>query len=260
MLKPSPTPLTHEDLFVQRYQALLGWARKLAHQNQHIAEDLLHDVFVQFTLARPDLGGIQNIDGYLYMMLRNRHLSSIRRNARAPIDQLSSADYDSAEMRLQSADPRDQIKVRDELRTICRYACERKQTSRAGSILILRFFLGYYPAEIVELGRTSRQAVDSWLRIARTEARTYLDDPGRLAFAAQHKGRLSADYRPEMQDDFLTELRSLVFSSTDGECPSHAWLQEIYAAPAGVGSELLAHIASCATCLDQANSLLGLPP
>src|SRR5258708_6864982 len=144
MLKPLPAPLSHEDLFVQRYQLLLGWSRKLTNHNQQMAEDLLHDVFVQFTLSRPDLGAIQNVDGYLYRMLRNRHLSSIRRTARAPIDQLSSADYDSAEIRLRSTDPRGQLKVLDELRAICGYACARRRTSRAGSILILRFFLGDY--------------------------------------------------------------------------------------------------------------------
>src|SRR5262245_37269192 len=217
MLKPSPTPLSHEDLFVQRYRLMLAWSRKLTNNNQQMAEDLLHDVFVQFTLARPDLAAIQNLDGYLYRMLRNRHLSSIRRAVRAPVDQLSSTEYDSAETMLRSIDPRDQLKVQDELYIICRYACARKQTSKAGSVLILRFFLGYYPAEIVQLSRSSRQAIDSWLKIARTEARSYLDDPARLAFLGRADGNAAVPHTPGNRGDFLLELRSLIFSSNNSD-------------------------------------------
>src|SRR5262249_6358107 len=139
-------------------------------------------VFVQFTLARPDLAVIENIDGYLHRTLRNRHLSNIRRNARTPLDLPSAVEYDCAELGLRAADPRRRFQVLDELRTICRYACARKETSKAGSILILRFFHGYYPSEIIQLTGSSRQSVDTWLRIARGEARVYLQDPCRLAF------------------------------------------------------------------------------
>jgi RNA polymerase sigma factor (sigma-70 family) len=264
MLKPLPTPtkpapLRHEDLFVQRYGLLMNWSRKLTRHNEQMAEDLLHDVFVQFTLARPNLEAIDNLDGYLYSMLRNRHLSSMRRAARVPMDQLSTEEYDSAEARLRSTDPRQRIKVLDELRTICRYACARKRTSRAGSILILRFFLGYYPTEIVQVSKSSRPAVDSWLKIARTEARSYLDDPGRLAFLGA-AGQAAIGHCDGSHSDFLLELRSSIFSASDTECPSSPGLQEIYTAPAGICSEDLAHVVSCAACLDTANSLLGLPP
>src|SRR5215471_10424127 len=193
-------------------------------------------------------------------MLRNRYLSSIRRAARGPIDELSSAEYDSADIRLRSSDPREQLKVLDELREICGYACTRKQTSRAGSILILRFFLGYYPSEIAQVTRSSRQAVDSWLKIARTEARMYLDDPMRLRFLGQGEKHTAIQRASGAPDDFLVELRRAIFNSCDGKCPSSPGLQEIYTAPAGVGSEVLAHIVSCSACLDAVNSLLGLPP
>jgi len=58
-----------------------------------------------------------------------------------------------AETGLRTIDPRDQIQVHDELRRVYQYACARKETSKAGSVLILRFFHGYYPSEIAKLLR-----------------------------------------------------------------------------------------------------------
>ena len=42
-----------------------------------------------------------------------------------------------------------------ELRQVCQYACDRKETSRAGSVLILRFLHGYYPREIAQIMRAT---------------------------------------------------------------------------------------------------------
>jgi DNA-directed RNA polymerase specialized sigma24 family protein len=39
----------------------------------------------------------------------------------------------------------------------------RKETSKAGSVLLLRFFRGYYPSELAQVLRTPRQVVDTWL-------------------------------------------------------------------------------------------------
>jgi len=39
------------------------------------AEDVLHDLFILFTLSQPDLSRIQNLDNYLYASLRNLHIS-----------------------------------------------------------------------------------------------------------------------------------------------------------------------------------------
>ena len=50
-----------------------GWAAALA-------QDLVHDAYVQFVLARPDLLKIQNLDRYLYGMLRNLEISYSKRS------------------------------------------------------------------------------------------------------------------------------------------------------------------------------------
>jgi DNA-directed RNA polymerase specialized sigma24 family protein len=60
--------------------------------------------------------------------------------------------------------------------------CVRKETAKAASALILRFFHGYYPSEITQLLCTSRQAVAELLRVARAEVKAFLLEPQRLVF------------------------------------------------------------------------------
>jgi DNA-directed RNA polymerase specialized sigma24 family protein len=83
-------PLTHVDLYVEFYDRLRQWATRFAENDHEMAEDLLHDTFIQFTLSKPDLSSIQNLDGYLYTVMRNLHLSQIRRSGRNALRRLTS--------------------------------------------------------------------------------------------------------------------------------------------------------------------------
>src|SRR5258708_4402591 len=180
MLKLSKREASHEELFMQRYERLRAWALRLVLGDQQQAEDLLHDAFIHFTLHRSVIERAEHLDAYLHTMLRNLHLSQARRLARTPQGHLSLLDYDSADIGLQSVDPRDQIKVQDELRMICHYSCVRKETSKAGCVLILRFFHGFYPAEIARILNSPRAAVDTFLKYARSEAKLFLQNPDAL--------------------------------------------------------------------------------
>ncbi len=84
MLKPRIAAPTHEEAFLERYQRIRLWALQLVQNDQQLAEDLLHDVFLQFVVSKPDLNSIENVDGYLRTMLRNMHLSQLRRTSRLP--------------------------------------------------------------------------------------------------------------------------------------------------------------------------------
>src|ERR671916_23120 len=102
----APVEERHEEVFLSRYAALLRWATALTGGDRARAEDLVQDAYVHFTLARPDLARIENLDGYLNRMLRNLHISQLRRAARtAGATRLSAVEYDSAELatRLASA-------------------------------------------------------------------------------------------------------------------------------------------------------------
>jgi DNA-directed RNA polymerase specialized sigma24 family protein len=127
---------------------LAACARRLAGADAARAEDLLQDAYIQFTLARPDLGAIENLDGYLVRLLRNLHLSSIRRQAAGSARTVPIESFDSAELALNGLDPEQRTRARDQLRRVCHYVCRRKAHSKAASVLALRFFLGFYPAEI----------------------------------------------------------------------------------------------------------------
>ncbi len=270
MLNPWSVTSGHEDLFLERYERLLGWALQLAGGDRQLAEDLLHDAYVQFTLLRPALDSIHNLDGYLNAMLRNLRLSQARAAARGLPGGRSLVSFDSAETGLSAldrwaVDGRARLQARDELRSICHYACVRKETSKSGSVLLLRFFHGYYPSETARVLRASRAVVDNWLRLARREARLYLDRPDTLAFMTRASAAPLAAARPaETTADIFDELRNQIWQSRERDCLSREQLQQLYRAAEPETAEAidcatLGHLVSCPRCLDEVNRLLGLP-
>src|SRR5215210_7997368 len=267
MLEPSEIPragesreVSHEEVFLARYGPLRAWALRLTGGDAARAEDLVHDAFVQFTFARPDLARVQNLDGYLYQMLRNLNISQMRRAVRRRGDEPAVFEYDSAEFVLRAADPRDLIRVQDDLRQVCHYACVRKESSKAGGVLILRFMHGYYPVEIARFTGSTREAVEERLRVARNEERQYLKDPESLRFINKERGgRAAQTGYLQTPEELLRGLRHRVFDSRRGECVTGERLSNIYEAKGGPDCETLAHLVSCPRCIDEVNGLHELP-
>jgi RNA polymerase sigma factor (sigma-70 family) len=263
MLKLQSTAPTHEELFLRSYDRMFGWALQLTNRNREQAEDLVQDAFIEFTLSHADLNSIRNLDSYLHAVLRNMHMSRVRRATQYQHVSFSVANYDSAEISLRAGDLRDQLRVKEELRQICHYTCVRKQTSKAGSVLVLRFFHGYYPSEVAKILLSPGRVVDKWLWLARREARAYLEDPGSLRFMVEPQ---PAETRraggAQTAADFLSDLRQAIFHFPSGECPTPSQLRELYhAQEAGnVNCQILSHLVSCRRCLDAVNGLLGLSP
>src|SRR5260370_24284734 len=104
MLRFRKVSSNYRELFVARYDQLLAWALQLAQGDRALAEDLLHDLYVLFTIHEPQIDPAQNVDGYLYACLRNLYLSQVRRTTR--LQQLSIIEYDSAKTGLRAFDPR----------------------------------------------------------------------------------------------------------------------------------------------------------
>jgi RNA polymerase sigma factor (sigma-70 family) len=252
-----------EGLFLRRYERLYAWALQITGNDPQRAEDLVHDAFIQFTLRLSDISDIHNLDGYLYGMLRNIHLAELRRRAvRMQKQLLSVADYDSAEVGLRADDTRDQIVLQDQLRRICHYACVRKTSSKAGSVLILRFFHGYYPGEIAELTRSSRRAVEHNLSCARAEARLYLENPASLRFMTGFAAVAPRTGFALGLEDFLRELQAGIFRNREGQCLTKGQLIEVYrrqgGSPGAIDCARLAHLVSCPRCIEIINGILGL--
>jgi RNA polymerase sigma factor (sigma-70 family) len=188
--------LAHERVFEENYSWLMQWALRLTEGNHSEAEDLVHDLFIQLMRLRPGLDSDPDrVRGYLYTMLRNMHLSQLRRAQRSPICELSVVDYDSVEQGLRSIPHRPLSAIWMELLGICDYACERKKTSRSASVLILRFFLAYFPSEIARILKTTRIPVDKYLRPERGTPQRLATSRSTYLWAETHVSRIAAGAR-----------------------------------------------------------------
>ncbi len=258
-----PGRRTNEDVFFAYYPRLLEWAMQITHRDREEAEDLVHDLYLRATRISRSLDEIESLDSYLFRVLRNLYYSRLRRAGRDAINDLSIVDYDSVEHGLAVADRRELLFVRAHLREICRYACQRKSTARSASVLILRFFLGYYASEIMKILQAPRSSVDRSLQVARHEARLFLERPGTLRFFSQGPQRdLTFSGEGEGSQKIFSELQEAIFSATEGQCFAPSALKERYAPEnqlPGFTAPELAHLVSCQTCLDQVNGILDLP-
>jgi RNA polymerase sigma factor (sigma-70 family) len=171
------TDRIREKQFLEHYHWLLNCALQFTRGQRERAEDLVHDVFVQFQIKQVEVAAIEDIRSYLYGILRNLFLLQVRRTARHPMQQFSLLDHDSAEMGLRAEGSFDQLQSADLLIRGCTFACHRKETSLPASILILRFFHGYYTDEICRITGAQRRQVNKWLARGRDEAKQYLDAP-----------------------------------------------------------------------------------
>jgi len=211
----------HEQAFLARHDQILKWSRQLCADRPWQAEDLAQDAFVQFMAMRPDLDRIGNLDGYLFTLVRNLYRSPLYRNWPLRPVSLSILDFDSIEDGLRSIDrnAKEHLrKVAQNLTAICEFACQRKETSKAGSLLILRFFHGFGVHETAAIMGISRAAVDERLRLARKEAHEYL-----LERVARAGGKLVALKEPDelgqgarADSDLLDALEKRIFAAARG--------------------------------------------
>jgi RNA polymerase sigma factor (sigma-70 family) len=266
MLEPdrlSPRSETREEVFTKRYAQLLAWALRLTNQHRASAEDLVQDAFIQFTRGRTNLAEIENVDGYLHRMLRNMNLSRLSRvTEQIQGKTISIAEQELLQLNSQTVELQRRLQFHEDLQRICQYACSRKETSRAGSVLILRFFFEYTPSEIAQVLCSSRHCVDQWQRFARREVKLYLEDPERLKFVrSQAQVSLPKIQLFDARDSLPDQLRHLIFSARTGECIKSNELEDIYRLRRenALTSARLGHIASCPKCLDEVNRILSLP-
>jgi RNA polymerase sigma factor (sigma-70 family) len=249
----------HEEIFLARYNRLLKWATKLTRPDHELAKDLVQDAFIQFTGTAGDLIAINNIDNYLFGVLRNTYLSHRRRSSRQLQEQLTDLEFDPTKTLQLSVDPRHQIQVADQLRAICQQACARKEASITGSILILRFFHGYVPSEVAKLIHSSRNIVDVQLRSARAEAIACFGQSSSTTPESKNEPLPHSRIGVRIGGDLLTELRNEIFATRRGKCFDSDQLVRFYRTHRVMSRGTLSHLVSCPTCLDRANVLLGLP-
>src|SRR5262245_34091974 len=207
----APARSSRESEFLSRYDQLLRWARALTEGDLSLAEDVVHDAYVQFVLSRTDHTSINNLDHYLHRVVRNAHRTYIRHTTPGRFDQLSSIDLDS--LQIADHDPDGPAQARQVLFAVCLYAREQRELSIAFSVLVLRFIHGYYPNEVAHLTKRTRGAVDVLLKSARNTLKLNLSDLRQSYFIDSHEAfRSSLSYGAT--DIF--GLQKILFASRKG--------------------------------------------
>jgi hypothetical protein len=148
-----------------------------------------------------------------------------------------------------SVDPERRLTLREELRRICAFICDRKETSKGASAFLLHFFHGLSVSDVSAVMQTTRAAVDERLSVIRKEARRYLE---RRTPVLVKSG--------SGETELMAELQSIIAGSCRGECFSDEEAQHFYAPGAAeLPRDRLAHLASCSKCLRVVARLLEFP-
>ena len=242
-----------EDLLESYYSQLLKWGSVLTRGDSGMAQDIVHDLCLHFTLARPDLSQVTNLDGYLYTCLRNIYLSAIARSSREATQFVSIAEFDSIHFALSTSSSDGLLQRQNDLRRICSFTVWRKESSKSASYLILLFFHGYCRREIAEIACLPIAAIYNKLKIARAEIKSHLEDSGKLRIAtrevpAEPNLRLS----PVSSVELFNEFRGTILQADPAQCLPVEILIGHYrsADPKPISCSLLSHIVSCERCLN----------
>jgi len=259
--QPAFTPAR---LFEAKYDWLMRWAMHFAQNDRAAAEDLVQDAFVRLMNSWPRIkDSIDDAEPILYSYLRYSYLTEIRRGRHFRFEDLALIEFDDLRLSLKEEKSVDPIEIQDDLRRVVAYLCWRKRSAKSASVLLLRFFQGYFPEEIARITLMRRSDVDKLLKLAREEVKTYLADSSRVQI--MHHGNppeLMPRQMAVSSEHFAVELRNTIFEARFGACLSPEDLLRQYRAekPKPISCELLAHIVSCKDCLEAVHSSNGFPP
>lgn len=251
-------------VFECRYDDILRWALQLTDFDRSAAEELVHDAYVDLALSHTDIQQASNPDGYLYRVLRNLNASRIKRAWKHEHDALDVLELDSIYLRLRTGKGVDQIDLQDRLIQLCGYLCSRKESFRPASVLLLRFFRGFYPDEIARLSGLEPASVRKQIERARCDARVFLMKPDKDGATAASSFVIPA---PEPRqaaaaERFLHRLAATIRLSLNGPCFTVAEIGECYgqrdAHP--LEAERLSHLVSCDLCLSAVCKFLSMNP
>lgn len=235
------------------YGKLRKWGVILTRGDTGMAQEIVHDLCLYFTVVKPDLSQVENLDGYLYTSLRHIYLSALARSSREAVQFVDVADFDSIQFALNPSTTDDLLERQNELRRICSYSVWRKDSSKSASYFILHFFHGYARREIAEIACLPIAAIYNKLKAARTEVKSHLEASGKLRIALRE-----APPEPELllspisSTELFDNLQQTIFDAKDSECLSEETLVKYYqiARPGPIPCGLLSHIVSCKRCLD----------
>ncbi len=252
--------LSLTDAIQENYSKLLKWAGQITRNDSRTSEDLVQDLFLRSLQADTPAIEIENIDSYLYRSLRNSFVSGLRRESLR--SETSLEEELIAQLAELSIDPRRSLRVQELLAEICYFACTRKDTSISASVLLLRYFHGYYTAEVVKVLKRPRSSIEARLANARRELKV------RLLSDAEPQGSPVADngtgsncrVRFASTGNVIQDLRNEIFANRSGRCLTSEQYRRIYSKQnLKPTREEIGHLVSCRCCLESVNTLLKMP-
>jgi RNA polymerase sigma factor (sigma-70 family) len=248
----------YDRFFEENYIFLKRMALKITKENYEDSDDLLHDFYVKLSQTTP-VENPKNVNAYLFIALKNSYRSVIRK--RMINEDVLSFDEEFLSNTLLDEKTASRLTLEEKLRAICHYACLRKETSISGSVVLLRYFHGYFASEVSRIIRRSRNAVEARLVAARHEISQYLTNPDSVQFSLPTSFyKMPKIVYSESAKDLLTELRREIYSFRLGDCLTEDEYDHLY--QTGKDSptrKILSHLVSCTGCLNAVNKTLKLP-
>jgi hypothetical protein len=121
----------------------------------------------------------------------------------------------------------------------------RKESSKSASYFILHFFHGYGRREIAELTQLPIAAIYNKLKTARSEVRSYLEEPGRLRIVNRDTPpKPTLSWNLLSSQDLFRELRQTILDARITDCLAEgALLAQYRSATPRPGKYLLPHLA-----------------
>jgi DNA-directed RNA polymerase specialized sigma24 family protein len=251
--REATSPSQTEQLLATYYSQLLKWGAVLTRGDVAKAQDIVQEFCLYFTLTKPDLSEVANLDGYLYTCLRHIYLSDHSRASREALRFVNIADFDSFDFAISVNQLGDPLQRQNDLRRICSYAVWRKEQSKIASYFILHFFHGYTRREIAELACLPIAAIYNKLKAARNEVKSHLDKSGKLRIIDRDSAPIAPfSWSLLSPIELFKELRNVILDARAGTCLIEETLLAHYRSirPNPISCSLLSHIVSCERCLD----------
>lgn len=254
---------TPESVYSEKYQWLLRWAMHFCSGDREMAEDLVQDTFVRMLSSWSSIRDAAHPERFLYSYLRYGFLRRRSFDQRQSFQPLSSIDIELLEFR-NDRGYTGLMEWQEEIHAVVDFLCRRKATTKSASMLLLRFFHGFFPSEIMLIARLPRKAVDDGLANARLEVKAYIADPGAHTNRAGIEPLTSpriAQSIPSIEE-FMRQMVQVIFAVDKGNCLSVSALEmrydELCRTP--IDCWLLSHIVSCSHCLEVVERRVSLPP
>ncbi len=252
-------PDSMDRMLARLYPQLVEWSHILTRGDESTAEEIVQDLCLHLTVARPNLKRIENLEAYMFRSLRNMYLSHLTKASRARLRTIHIEDFDALAIALTASD-RDIVDLQNELLKICEYAVWRKQVTKNASQFLLLFFWGYERREVARIARLPMAAIYNKLKEMREEIRAHVQASGRVRILGSKSAPSGERLRSPLPSDvFFQRLRGITLDASYRDCLSLSEWRAVYAPSASpVALKQLAHLVGCESCLGVVESVLNI--